>query len=92
MTLLRYNNAEFASTLFHAGNNAGEGYAACGCDVENCGCDIDAIDGIGKLLLASSETNGLAVYQTAGGVTIVGDANGPWAVDADFHDLAALQS
>lgn len=90
MALLRYSNYEFASKLFHAGNNAGNGYAACDCDVENCGCDIDEL-GLGRLLVASSQSSGLAVYQTADGVTIVGDANGPWAVDADFHDLAALQ-
>lgn len=64
------------------GRERGEGFAACDCNEENCGCDINTLSGYGRLLRSSGPTDdGLALYQDhRGAVTAVGDVCGPFAV------------
>lgn len=85
MDILRHKNFEAASKLFHSGNSAGNGYAV---GEEN--DHVDDIVGIGELIFSQSETNGIAVYRHADGLTLVGDIHGPWAVDVGFGQLATM--
>jgi len=59
-------------------NDAGEGFAV-GKETD----DINEIDGLGTLIQRAATDTDVAVYRAADGtLTIVGDANGPWAVQA----------
>ena len=60
-------------------NNDGEGSAACEC-AEDCDCSINDLDDLGTLIVRSEADDKVAVYDDVEHVTIVGDANGPWAI------------
>lgn len=83
MQSLRHKNFKDISVLFH--ENVGSGYAV-GDEKDN----VDDIVGIGELIFSQSETNGIAVYRHADGLTLVGDIHGPWAVDVGFGQLATM--
>jgi hypothetical protein len=56
---------------------AGEGYG-----LGDDGDDINAIQGVGTLIVRSASSDKIAIYQDGDKVVLVGDANGPWAVDS----------
>lgn len=65
-----------ADALWHAGNDAGEGYPV--------GDDYDHVNRltIGHLIVSARSRSHVAVYlQPQGTITAVGQAHGPWAVD-----------
>ena len=66
--------------LYNELNNAGEGYAVDG-------DDINAIEGIGDLVQRSYSTSDVAVYDAGSKYVVVGDANGLWAADVSKDGL-----
>lgn len=62
-----------AKRLWHAGNEAGDGFAAKNNDVNDAG--------EGSLELRANTNHDVAIYrQSNGDVVLVGDAHGAWAV------------
>ena len=68
------NNIDF-DAIFYAENNAGKGFSV-GVEQD----DINNIKGIGELVQESHTNDKVAVYQEGNVYTVVGDCNGPWAV------------
>lgn len=63
--------------IWHKKNNNGEGFS-----VGNDDDDINELGELGKLIERSTSSETVAVYRDGDTITIVGDANGPWAVTA----------
>lgn len=64
--------------VWNAGNDAGNGFA-----VGDEDDDINEIPGYGALVIESANSGAVSVYLASdGAITIVGNANGPWAVRA----------
>ena len=61
---------------YNAEVNRGWGFA-----VGKSDSDINEISGIGDLIEKSQSSDRVAVYRDGSKVTIVGDSNGPWAVE-----------
>lgn len=66
-----------ALDLWREGNGAGEGFAV-GEDSD----DINEIEGLGELVARANTSREVAQYldKARGILTLVGDANGPWAI------------
>lgn len=73
--------------LWNAGNDAGDGYGV-GDDSD----DINKIKGIGKLVSKSNRNDEVAVYEKGNKYIVVGDANGPWAVDVLKSKVASVRA
>lgn len=74
-----------ADALWHAGNNAGEGYAV-GDDHDH----VDRLTTLGHLIVSARSRSHVAVYlQPQGTITAVGQAHGPGAVDIGKIDPEA---
>lgn len=67
--------------MWIAGNELGDGYHACDCDVD-CNCDINNLPHLGLLMRAAEPSDdSIALYEDSEGSLIaVGMLGGPWAV------------
>lgn len=75
--------------MWNEGNDSGEGYYACNCDVD-CICNINELYHLGELVVAAGASDdSVALYRTEyGALVAVGDLEGPWAVDVEQPTLA----
>lgn len=75
--------------MWNEGNDSGEGYYACNCDVD-CICDINELYHLGELVVAAGASDdSIALYEDSDGLLIaVGMLGGPWAVDVEQPTMA----
>ena len=69
--------------IYNQMNNNGLGYSV-GNETDN----INELTGIGELIKKAETADDVAVYQDGDTTVIVGDSNGPWAVDATMYSCA----
>lgn len=70
-----------ANEIFSSINEEGDGFSV-GSEDQH----VNELEGLGRLALASTNDSEVAVYVLESTATIVGDANGPWAVEVEVEE------